>query len=74
MTEACRKYGKLNRIVNNAGFTYDQMLHTAPDNAWDVVVELRVRVPFHLVRAAAPYMRIKVSSASRYCVRGEGSR
>lgn len=56
-----RKYGKLNHIVNNAGFTYDRMLHTTPDDAWDIIMKIHVRAPFRLVRAAAPYMRIKVS-------------
>ncbi|KAH9927425.1 short-chain dehydrogenase/reductase SDR [Epithele typhae] len=54
-----KKYGKLNHIVNNAGFTYDRMLHTTPDDAWDVIMRVHVRAPFRLIRAAAPYMRIK---------------
>ncbi|KAA1468354.1 short-chain dehydrogenase/reductase SDR [Dentipellis sp. KUC8613] len=54
-----QKYGKLNHIVNNAGFTYDRMLHTLPDDAWDVIQKIHVRAPFRLIRAAAPYMRIK---------------
>ena len=62
----CRKYGKINHIVNNAGFTYDRMLHTTPDDAWDVILRVHVRAPFRLLRAAAPHMRIKVSrSAAR---------
>ena len=49
--------------MNNAGFTYDRMLHTTPDDAWDIILKVHVRAPFRLIRAAAPYMRIKVSSA-----------
>lgn len=60
MTGVCRKYGKLNHIVNNAGFTYDRMLHTTPDDAFDIIIKVHVRAPFRLVRAAAPYLRIKV--------------
>ena len=56
----CRKYGKINHIVNNAGFTYDRMLHTTPDDAWDIIIRVHVRAPFRLIRAAAPHMRIKV--------------
>ncbi|THG97382.1 hypothetical protein EW026_g4599 [Hermanssonia centrifuga] len=55
-----KTYGKLNHIINNAGFTYDRMLHTTPDDAWDIIIKVHVRAPFRLVRAAAPYMRIKV--------------
>lgn len=54
-----KKYGKLNHIVNNAGFTYDRMLHTMPDDAWDIIMKIHVRAPFRLIRASAPYMRIK---------------
>lgn len=59
----CRKFGKINHIVNNAGFTYDRMLHTTPDDAWDIIIRVHVRAPFRLVRAAAPHMRIKVGGA-----------
>lgn len=58
-----RKYGKLNHIVNNAGFTFDRMLHTTPDDAWDIIQKVHVRAPFRLIRAAAPYLRIKVRSS-----------
>lgn len=35
------------------------MLHTLPDDAWDVIQKVHVRAPFRLIRAAAPYFRIK---------------
>lgn len=44
-----------------AGFTFDKMLHTMPDESWDVIQKVHVRAPFRLIRAAAPYFRIKVS-------------
>ncbi|RXW21082.1 hypothetical protein EST38_g4756 [Candolleomyces aberdarensis] len=53
------KYGKINHIVNNAGFTYDKMLHTTPDDAFDVILKIHVRAPFRLIRQAAPYFRVK---------------
>lgn len=55
-----RNYGKINHIVNNAGFTYDRMFHTTPDDAFDIIMKVHVRAPFRLIRAAAPHMRIKV--------------
>lgn len=54
-----QKWGKINHIVNNAGFTYDKMLHTMPDDAYDIIMKVHVRAPFRLVRAAAPYYRVK---------------
>ena len=59
-----RNYGKINHIVNNAGFTYDRMLHTTPDDAFDIIMKVHVRAPFRLIRAAAPYLRIKVRKLS----------
>lgn len=53
------KYGKINHIVNNAGFTFDKMLHTTPDDAFDIIMKIHVRAPFRLVRQAAPYFRLK---------------
>jgi len=60
--ETVRAFGQINHIVNNAGFTYDKMLHTMPDDAYDVIMKIHVRAPFRLVRAAAPYFRIKSST------------
>ncbi|ESK86469.1 short-chain dehydrogenase reductase sdr [Moniliophthora roreri MCA 2997] len=53
------KYGKINHIVNNAGFTFDKMLHTTPDDTWDIIQKIHVKAPFRLVRQAAPYFRLK---------------
>jgi len=54
-----QKYGKINHIVNNAGFTFDKMLHTTPDDAFDIIMRIHVRAPFRLIRQAAPYFRLK---------------
>ena len=35
------------------------MLHTMPDDAYDVIMKVHVRAPFRLIRAAAPYFRVK---------------
>jgi len=61
-------YGKLNHIVNNAGFTYDKMLHTMADDTFDVIMKIHVRAPFRLIRAAAPYFRIKGNTENRSIV------
>ncbi|KAF7367712.1 3-oxoacyl-[acyl-carrier-protein] reductase FabG [Mycena sanguinolenta] len=44
-----QKYGKINHIVNNAGFTFDKMLHTTPDDTFDIILKIH----------AAPYFRLK---------------
>lgn len=63
-----KKFGKINHIINNAGFTYDRMLHTTPDDAFDIIIRVHVRAPFRLVRAAAPHLRIKGNTENRSIV------
>jgi len=51
--------GKIHIIVNNAGFTWDGVLHKTTDKQWDTILALHCGAPFKLVRAAAPYFRVK---------------
>jgi len=50
-------FGQLNHIVNNAGYTWDGMLHKITDKQWDAMLAVHNTAPFRLVRAATPYMR-----------------
>ncbi|ELU43349.1 short-chain dehydrogenase/reductase SDR [Rhizoctonia solani AG-1 IA] len=58
-----RSYGQINHIVNNAGFTFDKMIHTMNDESFDLIMKIHVRAPFRLIRAAAPHMRLKGDAA-----------
>ncbi|KAF9112122.1 hypothetical protein BGX27_003935 [Mortierella sp. AM989] len=57
--ETIKAYGKLNIIVNNAGFTFDAMLHKTTDKQYQLMLEVHNAAPFRIIRAAAPYMRLK---------------
>jgi 3-oxoacyl-[acyl-carrier protein] reductase len=57
LEQAVDRYGKLNVLVNNAGFTWDGMLHTMTDDQWKAVMEIHTFAPFRLIRAAAKYLR-----------------
>merc|ERR1712098_823245 len=59
--------GKINIIVNNAGYTWDGVIHKMTDKQWDNIIALHCTAPFNLVRAAAPYFRVK-DGASRCIV------
>ncbi|KAI9844763.1 MAG: hypothetical protein M1837_005296 [Sclerophora amabilis] len=61
LIEAASKFGggKIHIIVNNAGFTWDGVIHKTTDKQWDTIVELHATAPFRLVRAAAPFFRVK---------------
>ena len=54
---AARRFGGLNVLVNNAGFTWDGMLHTMSDEQWRAVLDIHATAPFRLIRAAAKHLR-----------------
>ncbi|KAL0095647.1 hypothetical protein J3Q64DRAFT_1711653 [Phycomyces blakesleeanus] len=54
-----KAFGKINHIVNNAGFTYDGMIHKITDKQWDIMLAVHNTSPFKIVRAAAKYLRKK---------------
>lgn len=54
---AVEAYGGLHILVNNAGYTWDGMLHKMSDKQWEAMLAVHNTAPFRLVRAAAPFMR-----------------
>ena len=52
-----KHFGKLNIIVNNAGFTYDGVIHKMSDEQWNTMLVCHNTAPFRVVRAVAPYWR-----------------
>lgn len=57
-----KAFGKINHIINNAGFTADKMTHTMDDDTFRLMLECHAVAPFRIIRAAAPHMRIKDQS------------
>jgi len=55
--QTVKTFGKINIIVNNAGYTWDGMLHKITDKQWNAMLEVHNTAPFRLIRAATPYMR-----------------
>jgi len=60
-----KEYGKINHIVNNAGFTADKMIHTMTDSTFELILKVHNTAPFRLIREAAPYMRNKDPKAQK---------
>jgi 3-oxoacyl-[acyl-carrier protein] reductase len=50
-------FGQLDIVVNNAGYTWDGMLHKMSDDQLRAMLEIHTVVPFKVLRAAAPYLR-----------------
>jgi 3-oxoacyl-[acyl-carrier protein] reductase len=54
---AISKFGRLDIIVNNAGFTWDNVIQKMGDEQWDTIVNVHLTAPFRILRAAADYIR-----------------
>jgi 3-oxoacyl-[acyl-carrier protein] reductase len=50
-------WGKVDIIVNNAGYTIDAPVHKMSDDAYQRMLDIHTIVPFRVLRAAAPYLR-----------------
>src|SRR3954469_11851676 len=50
-------WGRLDIIVNNAGYTLDAPIHKMSDDWWGKMLAIHVTVPFRVCRAAAPHLR-----------------
>ena len=51
------KFGTLDVIVNNAGYTWDGTIHKMSDAQWQAMLEIHLTVPFRIIRAASAYLR-----------------
>src|SRR3954466_11067529 len=50
-------WGKIDIIVNNAGYTIDAPIHKMSDDASKRMLDIHTVVPFRVLRAAAPHLR-----------------
>jgi 3-oxoacyl-[acyl-carrier protein] reductase len=50
-------FGKIDIVVNNAGYTLDAPIHKMSDDWWEKMLAIHVTVPFKVIRAAAPHLR-----------------
>lgn len=53
--KATHIWGGLHIIVNNAGFTWDNMIHKMTDEQWDKILDIHLKAPYRIIRAAHPY-------------------
>jgi 3-oxoacyl-[acyl-carrier protein] reductase len=50
-------HGRLDIIVNNAGYTLDAPIHKLSDDWFQKMLDIHLVVPFRVIRAAAPHLR-----------------
>lgn len=57
VNSAIESFGGLDIIVNNAGYTWDAVVHKMTDEQWEAIIAVHLTAPFRIIRAAAPCLR-----------------
>src|SRR5215204_5039238 len=55
--KAADEFGRIDIIVNNAGYTRDNVIHKMSDDEFQAMLDIHTVVPFRILRAAAPHLR-----------------
>lgn len=50
-------YGGVDIIINNAGFTWDNVIQKMTDQQWDAILDVHLKAPFRILRAASEGIR-----------------
>ena len=54
---AVQQLGGLDIIVNNAGYTWDNLIQKMDDKQWDAILQVHLTAPFRILRAASGFLR-----------------
>jgi 3-oxoacyl-[acyl-carrier protein] reductase len=54
---AVENYGGLDIIVNNAGYTWDNVVQKMTDDQWEAMLAVHLTAPFRILRAASHFIR-----------------
>ena len=54
---AIESYGAIDIIVNNAGYTWDNVIQKMTDEQWYAIIDVHLTAPFRILRAAANHFR-----------------
>ncbi len=54
---ALDSFGGIDIIVNNAGYTWDNVVQKMTDEQWEAILAVHLTAPFRILRAAAPFIR-----------------
>jgi 3-oxoacyl-[acyl-carrier protein] reductase len=50
-------FGGLDIIVNNAGYTWDNVIQKMSDEQWEAILQVHLTAPFRILRAASDFIR-----------------
>ena len=65
VSTAVERLGGLHVIVNNAGYTWDNVIQKMTDEQWYVIMDVHVTAPFRILRAFANYVRPVVEAETK---------
>jgi 3-oxoacyl-[acyl-carrier protein] reductase len=54
---AIQAYKSVDIIVNNAGYTWDNVIQKMSDEQWHAIIDCHLTAPFRILRAAQPHIR-----------------
>lgn len=54
---AIDSFGGIDIIVNNAGFTWDNVIQKMTDDQWQAILDVHLTAPFRILRASAGFIR-----------------
>ncbi|MFR9802135.1 SDR family NAD(P)-dependent oxidoreductase [Pseudonocardia sp. RS010] len=63
MATAVDEFGGVDIIVNNAGYTWDSVVQKMSDDQWDAILDVHLKAPFRILRAAQPVISAAVKQA-----------
>jgi 3-oxoacyl-[acyl-carrier protein] reductase len=58
-------FSGLDIIVNNAGYTWDSVIQKMTDDQWDAILDVHLKAPFRILRAAQPIIAGFVKQATQ---------
>ena len=60
---AVDNFDGLDIIINNAGYTWDSVIQKMTDEQWDAILDVHLKAPFRILRAAQPVIAAAVKAA-----------
>lgn len=62
---AVDNFGGIDIIVNNAGYVWDSVIQRMTDEQWDAILDVHLKAPFRILRAAQPVISAAVKQAKQ---------